>query len=279
VISQLYEKLLKPTFNLEEMFEKIPSTKRGVLYHVIDFMIDSLENNEIKTKDICDFFEIKASSHIEDDFAIAYDNIGKNYLDIAKKSLRIDKIDIFGVLSRLEKGAFSKFCSTVEEEQQMEVIVLTAFILISGFAFVKWKSGQGQQQKILPEKRSVIPPNQPVPTAICLAVPASAVCDLTVGDLIKRDKIIRLIDESSDFLCIETKEAEKLSIDIDINQTPSPDNQLRFYIRIDISDGQYIIGEKSKYVIKRDLLPNIRGEIKELGRLKSISSISSFNRI
>jgi len=61
--------------------------------------------------------------------------------------------------------------------------------------------------------------------------------------------------------------------------TPSPDSQLKFYIRIDVPDGQDIICGETKYVIKRDLPPNIRGEIKKLGRLKSISSISSFNRI
>jgi hypothetical protein len=251
----------------EQIYPKIQNERRGVLHKVIKL----LEKNEGEAQEICNNFAIIESSDIKDDFNIAYDNIGTFFIDtISKFSAKLPF-----PLSKIEKKVFTELCSNLEDKKQMEVIVVTAIILIAVFSWIKSTSST-QNQPQLP--KSTIP-SQPVPTAICLAVPASAVCDLTVGDLIKRDKIIRLIDESSDFLCIETKEAEKLSIDIDINQTPSPDNQLRFYIRIDISDGQYIIGEKSKYVIKRDLLPNIRGEIKELGRLKSISSISSFNRI
>ena len=105
------------------------------------------------------------------------------------------------------------------------------------------------------------------------------VSNLTVGKSVNRDDILELIDAASDFLCIQQDEASQLSVEIDENQTPSPDGVLEFYIRIDIPDGQAIINQKTKFVIKRDIPLNTPGNIKQLGLIKDMSSVSSFNRI
>lgn len=277
-----FQALINERFDINQIHSQIKSEKRGVLYKVINL----LEKDEVQAKKVCEYFGVETNSYMKDDFSIIYDNIGKIFfdpvLDTVRKSFLIDKIDIFSLSSRLEKSVFTELFPKLEEKTQMEFLIFAAFILLSGFTLVKSKSSaQGQQQKELPKPREtpIISPKQPIPTSICLVVPASEVFGLTVGYLIDRNQIIRLIDSSSDFLCMAQKEAENLLIDIDMNQTALPDSKLDFYIRIDISDGQNIIGKETKYVIKRDLLPNIRGEIKKLGLLESISSVSSFNRI
>jgi hypothetical protein len=272
-----FKTLINERFNINQIYSQIKSQKRGVLYKVIN----QLERDEVQAKKVCEYFGIETNSYIKDDFSVIYDNIGKDFLDSVRKSLLIDKIDIFNISSMLEKPVLTELFPKLEEKTQMEFLIFAAFILLSGFAFVKWQSSTSSQpSKILPEELSVVSPNQSVPTAICLIVPASDVFGLTVGkSIINKDEIIRLIDVSSDFLCVSQQEAENLSIDININQTASPDSKLDFYVRIDIPDGQNIIGKETKYVIKRDLLPDVRGKIKKLGLLESISSISSFNRI
>ena len=139
----------------------------------------------------------------------------------------------------------------------------------------KWCSKETSPQECLQED---------VHTAICLVIPASAVADLpkkeeteTIDKEVDKDGIVQLIDAASYFLC--TKQEDASDIGIDKSQEALPDSQLKFYIRIDIPDGREIIDEKTKYAIKRDLPPDVQGKIKELGRLTSIDSISSFNRI
>ena len=265
MINNLFGNFIEQRF--EQIYPKIQNERRGVLHKVIKL----LEKNEGKAQEICNNFAIIESSDIEDDFDIAYDNIGTFFIDTISKWLA--KLPL--PLPKIEKQVFTKFCSNLEDKKQMEVIVVTAIILIAVFSWVKSTSST-QNQPRLPKP---IIPNQPVPTAICLAVPASEVSDLTEGKPIDRNKIIQLIDAASDFLCFKKEDAEKLSIDIDKNQNPSPDSQLKFYIRIDIADGREIIKKETKYVIKRELPLNAKGEIIDIGRLKSISSISSFNRI
>jgi hypothetical protein len=64
-----------------------------------------------------------------------------------------------------------------------------------------------------------------------------------------------------------------------INQEILQDSQLKFYIRIDIPNGQDIIGAETKYVIKRDIPKDTEGKIIQLGRLRDASVLKSFNRI
>lgn len=113
-----------------------------------------------------------------------------------------------------------------------------------------------------------------------MAVPASTVYGLSRGQSIPREKIIEIIEAAPEFLCTKAEEAKKKFIDIDIiDQDISPESQLKFYIRIDIPNGQNIINAETKYVIKRDLPPSTEGKIIQLGRLRDASILKSFNRI
>ena len=288
MINESLENLIDESVNFNEIYDQIRNQRRGVLHKIIELIIDSSNDYRSQKKqiveDVCKHFGIKNYSEIQDDFGIAYNNIPKPYLDIIRKFLWIDKIDIFGILKQLEMPAFIKFCSMLEDKQKMRILVFTAFVLIAGVAFVKWKSSTPNQspksyRKQLLNRRRTPVIDQSIPTAICLVVPASEAYKLSLEKSIYRDEIIELIAAASDFLCIQQTEASQLSVEIDPDQTPSPDSKLKFYLRIDIPDGKAIINEKTKYVIKRDLPPNTQGKIKELGRLTNISSISSFNRI
>jgi hypothetical protein len=114
--------------------------------------------------------------------------------------------------------------------------------------------------------------------ALCLTVPESAIYDLEEGQPINRERIIKLIDFASEFLCVKIEEADSFSIDI-LKEKQSPERQLKFYIRIDISNGQNIINKKTLYQMKRDLSPDAEGTIRELGFLQNVSILRQFNRI
>ena len=206
MINNLFGNFIEQRF--EQIYSKIQNERRGVLHKVIKL----LEKNEGKAQEICNNFAIIESSDIEDDFGIAYDNIGTFFIDTISKWLA--KLPL--PLPKIEKQVFTKLCSNLEDKKQMEVIVVTAIILIAVFSWIKSTSSTQNQPQF---PKSILPP-QLIPSSICLAVPASEVFGLTVGKFVNRDKIIQLVDTASDFLCLEQKEAEKLSIDLDINQTP-----------------------------------------------------------
>lgn len=148
--------------------------------------------------------------------------------------------------------------------------------LISQFEKCKSPKQKNQQQETSTEKSAS---DLSQHTAICLAISASEVADLKVGQSIEQNKIVQLINSASDLLCTTVEEANQLAVDIDESQNPSPDSQLKFYIRIDIPDGKEIIGKKNQYVITRDMPVGAKGKIKKLGRLRSLNGLESFNRI
>ncbi|MEA5471251.1 hypothetical protein [Spirulina sp. 06S082] len=169
---------------------------------------------------------------------------------------------------------------------EFEGIFGTAFILLSGFAFVKWKSSrynrQQEKQETLIEKYAS---DSSQPTAICLEISASEFASLEVGQFIEQNQIVQLINSASDILCTTVEEADRLAVDIDKFQNHSPNSQLNFFIRrkcfirIDIPNGGEIMGKKNKYVITRDMPVGAKGKIKKLGRLRSLNGLESFNRI
>ncbi len=276
------DNLFREFFDLERIYSEIRHKKRGVLYTAIHLS----EENSSQVQEICDYFEIKQNSNITEDFGISYDNLPGFYINILRKNFHRNdflgvEIDIDEFIPKLERPAFIKFCSKLEDDKKMEVIAFTAFILFSTYAIVRWQSSKKNppSNQLQNNKNTALLPNPSISTAICLAVPASAIYHLNEQQIINRSQIIKLIDAASNFLCLEITEAEGMSIEIDRNKEPLPDSKLKFYLRIDIPDGQKIIGQKTKYVIKRDIPNNSSGTIRDLGRLGSISSIKSFNRV
>jgi hypothetical protein len=250
----------------KRVYPHIEDQKKGTLSSVIYFILDKIEAQKL-----CEQYSIKKNASLDEDLDLSDDIIYTVSINKQKPVKENWLVKGAGEIAKKVSRPLRK--SLDNDKDKMEFIVVAAVILIGAYISQKRLSKP-------PTKGVTSPalPSQPIPAAICLAVPASAVYDLTSAKRINREKIIELIESAPEFLCIRAEEANKQIIDI-INQEVSPESQLKFYIRIDIPNGQDIIGAETKYVIKRDIPPNTEGKIIQLGRLRDASILKSFNRI
>ena len=134
-----------------------------------------------------------------------------------------------------------------------------------------------------------IPPSDSSPTRrktsvdLCLVVPASVVENVTENSPIDVSGIEKLIDNSLYFLCTTPEDAnatwERLErSDEDITTVSE---QREIYVRINIADGEDMIGKKVPYILKRNLPSNGQGTVEKLACLEylSVSGLENFNRI
>jgi hypothetical protein len=128
-----------------------------------------------------------------------------------------------------------------------------------------------------------IPPKGAAPVALCLVVPASVVENVRENSPIDVSGIEKLIDNSLYFLCTTPEDAnatwERLERTGEDITTLS--EQREIYVRININDGEDMIGKKVPYILKRNLPPNGQGIVTQLDCLKylSVSGLENFNRI
>jgi len=131
------------------------------------------------------------------------------------------------------------------------------------------------------ENRQILP-KVAVPVALCLVVPASVVENVRENSPIDVSDIEKLIDNSLYFLCTTPEDAnatwELLERDEDITTVSE---QREIYVRINIADGEGMIGKKVPYILKRNLPSNGQGIVTQLACLKylSVSGLENFNRI
>jgi len=253
----MINKLIEPLFN--RIYPQIKNKEKGVLYQIIKLIIheaklelEQLEQQEIYLKQLKSCLNLVIPAGI-------YENLGK---------------------------VFINNCSQEEskKQKQMEILTLAAVFLI-GLAVVG--------VLVLPNKNKPSSSKAiPASTAICLALPAFAVFGLkqremtseqVIDDLeeIARDKIIELVEAATEFRCVE---ADKQIVMKTTNQEVKPDSQLKFYIciRIEIPSENDILKEKTKNGIKdnlRNLHPDTKGKIIQLGRLTDPSNLRFFNQI
>jgi hypothetical protein len=251
----------------KQVYPYITGHKKGTLRTVIYSILDRLHAEEI-----CQQYGIEKDASLDDDLDLSDDIIYTVLINQQKLVKQNPLIKKGGETAKDVTKPFRKFLNANEDKDKMEFIVVAAVILVGAYVAQKFLS-KPPIQSIAPAALS----SQPIPTAICLAVPASSVYGLTSGDLINREKIIELIEIAPEFLCIKADEADRQIIDT-INQEIVQNSQLKFYIRIDIPNGQDIINAKTKYVIKRDIL-HTEGKIIQLGRLRDASILKTFNRI
>lgn len=244
----------------EQVYPHIEGHKIGTLRTVIYLIL-----NNPQAEELCQKYGIQENSSLDKDLDLSDDII---------YAVSINKENWFARRGgETVKNVSRPFRKLVDNHKdKMEFIVVAAVILIGAYISQKLLSKSRKSNTTSPAL-----PSQPIPAAICLAVPASVVYGLTVGKRINREKIIELIEAAPEFLCIKAEEANRQVIDT-IDQEISPDSQLKFYIRIDIPNGQDIINAETKYVIKRDIL-HTEGKIIQLGRLRDASILKTFNRI
>ena len=264
-IQESFETSAKQIF--KEIYPHIKSHQTGTLRTVIYRILDNRQAGEL-----CQKYGIKNNASLDEDLNFSDDIIHMvsfNTQRPVKQHKALKEVGNF--VNKKINRPFKNFIND-NEEDKMEFIVIAAVILIG--SYYAQKSLNNRTSNTIPDVLS----SQPICTAICLAVPASAVYGLTLRQRINRDEMIQVIESATEFLCIEAEDADKQSVHT-ITQEVSPDSQLKFYIRIDIPNGQDIINAKTKYVIKRDLPQNTEGKILQLGRLRDASVLKLFNRI
>ena len=295
MINEMINELIEPLFN--RIYPQIKNKEKGVLYQIIKLIIHEAKLEQlVNSQEIYHSFKIQESSELEDDFRIVYEiqesflnslipftHDIKRVIDEIKQQLK--SVIPAGILENLE-NVFRNNCSQTEAKKQMKILTLAAVFLI-GLAVVG--------VLVLPNKNKPSSSKAiPASTAICLALPAFAVFGLkqremtseqVIDDLaeeeIARDKIIELVEAATEFLCVKADEQIVMKT---TNQEVKPDSQLKFYIRIhiEIPSENDIVKEKTKYGIKdnlRNLHPDTKGKIIQLGRLTDPSNLPSFNRI
>jgi hypothetical protein len=301
----MINKLIEPLFN--RIYPQIKNKEKGVLYQIIKLIIHEAKLEQlVNSQEIYHSFKIQESSELEDDFGIVYEiqesflnslipftHDIKRVIDEIKHQLKsylsyLNPVIPAGIFENLGNLVFRNNCSQAESKKQMEILTLTlAAVFLIGLAVVGVLSNKNK-----PSSSKAIPATKS--TAICLALPAFAVFGLKQREMtseqvtddlaeeeIARDKIIELVEAATEFRCVKADEQIVMKT---TNQEVKPDSQLKFYIRIhiEIPSENDILKEKTKYGIKdnlRNLHPDTKGKIIQLGRLTDPSDLPSFNRI
>ena len=128
-----------------------------------------------------------------------------------------------------------------------------------------------------------ISPKVAVPVALCLVVPASVVENVRENYPIDVSDIEKLIDNSLYFLCTTPEDANATweLLDRTKEDIKTVSEQREIYVRINIADGEDMIGKKVPYILKRNLPSNGQGIVTQLACLEylSVSGLEKFNRI
>ena len=145
------------------------------------------------------------------------------------------------------------------------------------------------KEREVTKNRETLLPSDSSPTRrknsvdLCLVVPASVVENVIENSPIDVSSIEKLIDNSLYFLCTTPEKAEatwKL-LDRTDEDITTLSEQREIYVRINIADGEDMMGKKVPYILKRNLPSNGQGVVRQLACLKylSVSGLENFNRI
>ena len=119
--------------------------------------------------------------------------------------------------------------------------------------------------------------------ALCLVVPASVVENVRKNSPIDVSGIEKLIDNSLYFLCTTPEDGDATweLLDRTDEDITTVSEQREIYVRINIADGEDMIGKKVPYILKRNLPSNGQGIVTQLACLKylSVYGLENFNRI
>ena len=248
----------------QQIYPQIKDEGRGVLHKVMHTI---LYEEQKRATSICNYLDIKPSATIADDRKIIEglisnpEDLSLNNLFIKDKKMEISWIV---VIACTLTGVYScyRYIEYTKEKKAIQP---------------KYASTQNLPTSPTPKPKKLIPAD------LCLIVTALAIGNLTENSPIHVSEIEQLIDNSLYFLCTSVADAnmiwdvlEKTEEDI---KTLSEEREV--YIRINIPDGEEMIGKKVPYILKRNL-PS-RGEciIKQLACLKylSVSGLEKFNRV
>lgn len=282
-VGQNIEKLYQRIF--EEIYPEIKNQKKGVLSTVI-YKILGADNSQ--AKEVCQYLEIKDYALLEDDLSISADIIGLFISDPNNKRQWIND-NLIKPGKDFLKNARKMGSNWEGNDMKLFQIVVIGCLIVGAVVCIKYlektkkEREVGDSRKIQPLDSSPSLPKVPVSVALCLVVPASVVGNLRNNNPINVSDIEKLIDNSLYFLCTTPEDANATwelldRIDEDIRTVSE---QREIYVRINIADGEDMIGKKVPYILKRNLPSNGQGIVTQLACLKylSISGLENFNRI
>jgi hypothetical protein len=145
------------------------------------------------------------------------------------------------------------------------------------------------KEREVTKNREILLPSDSSPTRgknsveLCLVVPASVVENVKENSPIDVSDIEKLIDNSLYFLCTTPEDANATweLLDRTGADITTVSEQREIYVRINIADGEDMIGKKVPYILKRNLPSNGQGMVTQLACLEylSVSGLEKFNRI
>lgn len=157
-------------------------------------------------------------------------------------------------------------------------IIVEAFACIQYLKNQQTESGPKEDNGISPEE-----PKIPKPAALCLIVPAAAVVNLKKNNRINVSEIKGLISSAIYILCASPEKADDSQKRLELagEDISNASENTEVYVRIDISDGEEMIGETIPYNLKSNLPPNERYEVTELACLEYLSNsgLKNFHRV
>ena len=131
----------------------------------------------------------------------------------------------------------------------------------------------------------VPPPKEKIhkSAALCLIVPASVVGSLKKNNPINSLKIEELIEKALYFLCTSPQDADasQQRLEFANEDISNPSDNTEVYVRININDGEKMIGQTIPYILKKNLPLNERYVVAKLDCIKYLSNsgLENFNRV
>lgn len=270
-LERLYEEVF------DEIYPQIKNQKIGVLSTVIYTILEADKSQAIK---LCDYFKIDSKSPLNDDLTISSDIIGFFISNPNVKKQWIIKPVKEGV-----KNVRQYFGSNLEsyEMKLYQIVVIGCLIVgvVACITYLKTKQKKSQLEK--DDKTPPPKPKIPQPAALCLVVPASAVKNIKPDNPINISEIQQLIDNTSYFLCANLQDADATQNHLELANEDITDasENTEVYVRINIDDGEKMIGKTVPYILKKNLPTNGELVITELACLKYLSNsgLEKFNRV
>ncbi|MEG4106561.1 hypothetical protein [Microcoleus sp. S13_C5] len=278
-VAQNIEKLYQPIW--KEIYPKIKNHKKGVLSTII-YIIVGGDNSQ--AQEVCQRFQVKAYASIEDDLS-KFDEIIELFI---RNPNNITAINDDNIIKRAEK-IFLKNLRKVRNnwegnDMQLWQIFFIGCLMVGTVVCIKNKGRELEDSREIQLSDSLpLRSKIPKPVDLCLVVPASVVGNLTNNSPINVSDIEKLIDNSLYFLCTSPEDADTIQPRLELTgeNITTVSEQREIYVRINITDGENMIGQKVPYILKRNLPSNGEGRVTQLDCLKylSVSGLENFNRI
>lgn len=272
-LERLYEEVF------EQIYPQIKNQKKGVLSTVIHTILDS---DKSQAEQVCQHLQID-NNKLDDDLSISLDIIGLFVNNPTDDNQWMKSINKF-IKDNIKNGRKSFARDWEENEMKLYQIVVIGCLIVGVIAcitYLRIKQKKAELDKV--DKTPPPKPKIPQPAALCLVVPASVVRNIKRDNPIDISEIQQLIDNSSYFVCTKPQDADiaQQRLELANEDILNASEYTEVYVRIDIADGEKMIGKTVPYILKNNLPENGEIVVTELACLKYLSNsgLEKFNRI